>query len=122
MQNETLYKQEILEHYKHPRQFGHLDVFTNSAQLVNASCGDEIEVTLKISKSGIIEDVMFTGSGCAISIASASILCELIKGKSVEQFSNLKAEDILKSMGMDNGSPRVKCALLGWEALRKAIK
>jgi nitrogen fixation NifU-like protein len=121
MDKTTLYKQEILEHYKHPMHYGKLEACTHACKLANTTCGDEIEMTLQFSKEGVLDDVKFEGSGCAISIASASMLTKKIEGKSLEEIRKITATEILESLGMEKESGRIKCALLGWEVLRKAI-
>lgn len=116
------YKQLIIDHYKSPRNYGriHNAVFTSEAR--NISCGDKLRVDVVVSANGTLEDVKYEGEGCSISIASMSILSEKIVGKSVEEILNIESKDILLSLGMTEDSGRVKCALLGIEAVKKAVK
>lgn len=115
-----MYRELILDHYKHPRNFGSLDHVDAAAEAYNATCGDKmrIEIKLKIKR---IQDVRFSGEGCAISQASASMLTESIKGKSVDRIMKLTREDVLMLLGTELTSSRVKCALLPLEVLQKAV-
>ena len=115
-----LYRDEILDHYKHPRHFGHLEqpslVFHDS----NPFCGDEITLELKI-EDGRVVDVAFTGQGCAISRAAASMMSEEIIGKPLEELRHWGKEDIVDLLGIEVGPVRVKCALLPLKALKAAV-
>lgn len=118
-----LYREEILEHWQNPSNWGTLKDFDLEVELVNPLCGDRIKVQVKLDHSrSTIDDLRFTGSGCAIFIASASILSENIKNKRLSEIKSLKGKDILKMIGAssDNFPPaRLKCAFLSLEALRK---
>ncbi len=118
--SDSLYKKNIIEHYRDPRNFFKMEGFDKSFKLSNISCGDEIEVFVKL-KDNLIEDISFQGSGCAISIASTSMLTEKFKGKDVNSIRDLKKNDVLDMLGMGEETPRVKCALLGLEVLRKFL-
>lgn len=120
MQKESLYKEEILDHYKNPRNYHHLEDATGTTEMANLSCGDELHLEVFV-KDGVLENVGFLGTGCAISIAAASMLYEKVKGKPVKEISKMKSDDVLKMVGMTKESGRVKCALLGWEALKKVF-
>ena len=115
-----LYREEILDHYKHPRHFGHLDdpnlVFHDS----NPFCGDEITLELKI-EDGRVADVAFTGHGCAISRAAASMMSEEIIGKPLDELRGWQKEDIVDLLGIEVGPVRIKCALLPLKALKAAV-
>jgi len=117
----SLYKQNIIDHYKNPRNFGVIDNADKSEKIENISCGDEL--TLYIKTDGkVITDVKFQGSGCAISIASASMLYDKLKGMDLEQVRRIGPDEIFDMIGMSNDTPRVKCVLLSWEALKKIIR
>ena len=88
--SKEMYKQHILELGKNPKKFGKLKNPTHEFKLINENCGDEIEVQLRIEK-GVIKDVKFTGEGCMINLASASLLTDKIKGMKVEQVKKLRS-------------------------------
>jgi nitrogen fixation NifU-like protein len=115
-----LYREEILDHYKHPRHFGHLDEPTLVFHDSNPFCGDEITLELKI-EDGKVADVAFTGHGCAISRAAASMMAEEIIGKPLEELKGWQKEDITDLLGIEVGPVRVKCALLPLKALKGAV-
>lgn len=115
------FREEILEHYKTPNNFGKLQNATHSHKETNASCGDEITLQLIINNNKI-EDVRFIGNGCAISMASASLLTEEIKDKTLEEIKSLRREDVLNLLKIPISPGRIKCALLSLEALRRATK
>lgn len=117
---DELYKQEILDHAKHPRHFGPLKGATHEARLENTLCGDELTLQLKASK-GTIVDAAFTGRGCAITIASASLLTESLVGKSIPAVRKLTRSDIDRLLGVKVGPAREKCAYLSLEALHQTI-
>ncbi len=117
----NLYKQNIIDHYKNPRNEGVLSNSTNAADLKNASCGDEISVQLLV-EDGTIKDVKFKGSGCAISVAGMSMLSEKLIGMKLSEFEKLDEQFILELLGMDKTSPRIKCATIGWETVKKAVR
>jgi len=116
----SLYKENILDHYKNPRNFKKLKSFTNNASLENLTCGDEMEVFLK-TEGDVIQDISFDARGCAISIAAMSMLSERVKGKKVSEIKKITDDDILKMLGIEKETPRIKCALLGIQTLRKAL-
>ena len=119
-----LYREEILDHYKNPRNFGHLSGASIKDSSDNVSCGDSISIELLLEGTGDdnrIADIRFSGSGCAISQASASLLTEYVKGKLVGDMKRLTPDDIYKILGVTPTPSRVKCALLGYEAFKKII-
>jgi nitrogen fixation NifU-like protein len=115
-----IYKDIILDYYRHPRNSGDLQDLDVRAKDSNPLCGDIIEMQLKI-KEGKICDLRFKGRGCAISQASASMLTELAKGKSLEEVKALGKADILDMLGIDPGPTRIKCALLGLKVMKLAV-
>ena len=116
-----LYRQEILEHYRHPQNFGRLKKPNFQAYKINPLCGDEIDLQISTDKSGRIKDVRFAGSGCALSIASSSLLTESLKGKSFSQLRKLKENQVIKSLSGKISPSRRKCVLLPFEALREIL-
>ena len=143
MDLKELYQEIILDHGKNPRNKGKCEGFTNDAKAHNTLCGDNVHVYLKLNGQKIVEDISFEGSGCAISMASASIMTDLIKGKNeheakeiVEDFlgmikenpelksENLKEDEKTKLMclsGVKQYPMRVKCATLSWHTLVSAF-
>ena len=117
---ETLYKENILDHYKNPRNFKKLSSFTKSASLSNISCGDEMEVFVDLD-GDLIKDISFQARGCAISIAAMSMLTQEVKDKDISYSKNLEDDHIFNMLGMQKDSARVKCALLGLQTLKKAL-
>ena len=115
-----IYKDIILDYYRHPRNSGDLPDPDVRAKDSNPLCGDIIEMQLKI-KDGKIDDIRFKGRGCAISQASASMLTELAKGKTLEEIKALGKTDILNMLGIDPGPTRIKCALLGLKVMKLAV-
>ena len=116
-----MYKEHILELYKSPSNFGSLKNRTHEKTSYNSLCGDEITVNLLV-KNNIIKDVKFSGSGCVISIVSSSMLTNKIKGMTIPEVKKIKADDVLKMLNIKLNLARVKCALLGFEAVKGALK
>ena len=138
-----LYQELILDHNKRPRNRGTLDGRNHEAEGYNPLCGDRVTITL-IEKDGLIEDIMFEGSGCAISTASASLMSEAVKGKTVDEAHALfeKFHDLVAGGGGEEGGDdggrglgklaafagvgrfpaRVKCATLAWHTLNAALE
>src|SRR6478609_4645426 len=117
---DSLYAQEILDHYKHPHNFGQLDSPDIHVEANNPLCGDRLHMDLVV-KDGIVEDVAFTGRGCAISQASASMLTEDMIGKPLEELARTTRRDVLDNLGIEVSYGRMKCALLSLGALRMAL-
>jgi len=110
---DDFYREEILEHYTHPHHYGVLDDPDISHEEDNPLCGDRIRFDLKLEDDGqTIKDVRFSAVGCAISKASASMLSDLLVGRSLEEVKQLTKEDVLDELGIDLGPVRLKCALL----------
>jgi len=117
---DDLYRDYILEHYRRPHNFGVLDNATSSQEGANPLCGDRITLQLRVS-DGQIAAVGFTGRGCAISQASASLLTDEIKGKPIADVAAFRADDLLDLLGIDISPARLKCAMLSHETLTKAL-
>lgn len=137
MQLDDLYRQVIMDHYQNPRNQGQLSEGAVSVDLRNPSCGDEITLQLVVD-AGVVQDVRFKGAGCSISMASASMMSETIKGKPVSEAlalatsfrSMMKGEDVdldalgeLEALqGVSKFPARIKCATLAWQALERAAE
>jgi len=119
---DDLYRDEILEHYRNPHNFGILESPTTAKEGANPLCGDRITLMLGINDEGRIEDVAFTGRGCAISQASASMLTDEIKGKTLDEISHMGSQNVLDNLGIEISPARMKCAMLSLETLREATK
>jgi len=117
---DDLYRDEILEHYRNPHNFGTLDEPTLVKEGSNPLCGDRITLMLTINDAGDVEDVAFTGRGCAISQASASMLTDEIKGKSLTQIATTNRQNVLDNLGIEISPARMKCAMLGLKVLKSA--
>lgn len=131
-----LYQDMIFDHYRQPRNYGRLEHANHKAEGYNPLCGDKVTLTL-ILKDGVINDLKFEGAGCAISTASASLMTESLKGKTVEEalimLEDFKALVTGASVAKDMGKlsvlagvqafpQRVKCATLAWHTLQAALK
>jgi len=117
---ESMYQENILDHYKSPRNAGKIENASVHHQEYNPLCGDEIEMFLIIKDKKVV-DVKFKGHGCAISQASASMLTEEIKGKNIEELKKLTKENILELLGISLSPVRLKCALLSLDTLKNSI-
>ena|SRR5699024_8615972 len=136
---DTLYRQVIMDHYKHPRNRGTFEDESLTVEMNNPTCGDRIFLQFKLD-GNTVEDVRFNGEGCSISLASASMMTEAIKGHSVsealemsELFSKMMlgqdvdaedfgVDDIEALQGVSNFPARIKCATLAWKAMEKVTK
>jgi nitrogen fixation NifU-like protein len=117
---DNIYMEFILENYRNPKNYGSMDNPTVERSGSNPLCGDEITIYLRIENNRIV-DVRFTGRGCAISQASASILTEMIKGKDLDYVKVLKEEDLLSALGIELSTARLKCALLSYRVLKDSV-
>jgi nitrogen fixation NifU-like protein len=119
---DDMYREVILEHYKHPHNAGALEHPDVSHEDNNPLCGDRIRIDLQIA-DGIITDVRFQGRGCAISQASASLLTDEIKGQPVEAITSFSKDDMLDLIGipLDKNPVRIKCALLALKTLKTGV-
>lgn len=136
---DTLYRQVIMDHYKNPRNRGELDGDSLTVNMNNPTCGDRIQLQMQV-EDGVIKDAKFIGEGCSISLASASMMTETIKGKKVEDalqlvkiFSDMMLGkdyddetydlgDIEALQGVSKFPARIKCATLAWKALEKGLR
>ena len=117
---DDLYRDYILEHYRRPHNFGPIEGATASHEGANPLCGDRITLQLRVL-GGKVDGVGFTGRGCAISQASASLLTDEIKGKPVEHAAELAQQDVLDLLGIDISPARMKCAMLSLDTLQKTL-
>ncbi|HLQ95138.1 MAG TPA: SUF system NifU family Fe-S cluster assembly protein [Pseudogracilibacillus sp.] len=136
---DTLYRQVIMDHYKNPRNRGSFEEDTLTVEMNNPTCGDKIFLEFQLN-GDVVEDVRFNGEGCSISLASASMMTEAIKGQSISQalemselFSQMMVgeeidvegfgvDDIEALQGVSNFPARIKCATLAWKAMEKVAK
>jgi nitrogen fixation protein NifU and related proteins len=118
---DDLYRDEILEHYRNPHNFGTLEQPTTVKEGANPLCGDRITLMLGIDDQGNVNDVAFTGRGCAISQASASMLTDEIKGKPLTEIAHIGKTEVLDNLGIEISPARMKCAMLSLETLRAAV-
>ena len=116
MSTDALYREAILDHYRHPRYKGHLEDADIHYHDHNPFCGDEITIELKV-KDGVVVDAAFDGHGCAISQATASMLMEEVMGKPLEEVRAWDKEYVLDLLGIEIGPVRLKCALLPLKVL-----
>ena len=117
----SIYSEIILDYYRYPRNKGTLDHPQIHARDSNPLCGDVVEMQLALDEKNSVKDVKFNGQGCAISQASASMLTELVKGKSIEDVRKISKEDILSLIGGQLTAVRLKCALLSLKVLKTGI-
>jgi nitrogen fixation NifU-like protein len=117
---DDLYRDYILEHYRRPHNFGVIDAPTTSYEGANPLCGDRITMQLAIT-DGTVQRVGFTGRGCAISQASASLLTDEIKGKPLAEVEKLDTEAVLDLLGIEISPARLKCATLSLDTLQHAL-
>lgn len=139
MELDELYREAILDHSRHPRNFGNLEGSDRSAAAKNVSCGDAVRLSFRLSPAGRIEAIRFSGSGCAISTASASLLTLAVQGKSLEEARELFEKvqrlligvsspqeelpgDLAALAGVRRFPQRVGCAMLSWHALEDALR
>jgi nitrogen fixation NifU-like protein len=119
--DEEIYQEHILDHYEDPFHRGHLPTATHAHEDNNPLCGDVVRIELELGGDGKIRDGYFSGNGCVISQASASMLLEKMQGQSVEDAKKFSAEDMLKLYGARLTPNRQKCCLLSWKVLQSAV-
>ena len=116
---DDFYRDYILDHYRNPRNFGTLEAADVQAEDLNPLCGDQIKMQLKLD-DGVVSDVRFSGRGCAISQASASMLTERVKGMKLSDIAKLSKDAVLEDVGIGISPTRMKCAMLGLRVLKSA--
>ena len=117
---DDLYRDNILDHAKHPRCQGTIENPDATYEDANPLCGDRLRMDFRI-RDGRLEQVRFSGTGCSISQASASMLCEAIEGKTLDEIKKLGREDVLEMLGLDLGPVRLKCALLALKTVKAGV-
>jgi nitrogen fixation NifU-like protein len=120
MSADSIYREIILDHYQNPRHRGTLDPNDYTYEDSNPLCGDEVRIDLRV-KDGTVDEVAFSGQGCAISMASASILTELVEGKTLEEVKALGKAELLEEIGIELSPARLKCALLSLKVLKAGL-
>jgi nitrogen fixation NifU-like protein len=120
---EDLYREVILDHYKNPRGHGVIEDADATAEGVNPLCGDEVSIYVAFDEDGeTIDEVKFSGRGCAISQAATSMLTEMVKGRTADEVGQMSRDELLEEVGIPQMSPiRIKCALLGLGVLKVAL-
>lgn len=118
--NNSLYREEILDHYHHPWNFSKPAKYTYSTKLNNPLCGDSLTAYLVLEKDKV-KHIYFQGEGCAISIASASLLSEKLKGWKIAELIKLKAKKVLQILNLELTPARLKCALLPLEVIQQTL-
>ena len=119
---ESLYREVILDHYKNPRGHGTIEGADAEAEGQNPLCGDEVSIYVAFGEDGeTIDDVKFSGRGCAISQAATSMLMEMAKGRTAEQVATLDKDELLAEIGVPLTPVRLKCAMLGLTTLKVAL-
>lgn len=116
----SIYQERILQHSSHPHNFGRLPSATNKILLDNPLCGDVIQMEVEVVE-GVIKQAMFTGKGCTISKATASLLTDKVKNMAISELRKWDKACIIEMLGIELGPNRLKCALLPLEALQKVI-
>jgi nitrogen fixation NifU-like protein len=118
---ENVYREHILDHYRHPRNEGVLEDADISSELDNPVCGDLVRLDVRL-KDGRVSEAWFSGRGCVICMASASMLTGEILGKSVEELESMADEDVFRMLGVTLGPVRAKCGLLPLRVLQEGIE
>ena len=119
---DQMYKEVILDHYKNPRGHGLLEEPDAQAEGQNPLCGDEVSIYVAFGEDGdTIDDVKFSGRGCAISQAATSMLMEMVKGRRATEVAALPRDELLDEIGIPLSPVRLKCALLGLSTLKLAL-
>ncbi|HWV36613.1 MAG TPA: SUF system NifU family Fe-S cluster assembly protein [Thermomicrobiales bacterium] len=117
---DSIYREIILEHYQHPKNRGTLEPNDFSYEDTNPLCGDEVRIDVRVNGDRI-SDIKFSGRGCAVSQASASILTEMVEGKTLDEVKAIGKDELLDEIGIPVSPARIKCALLGLKVLKAGV-
>lgn len=117
---DSIYREIILEHYKNPSNKGTLDPHDFSYEDVNPLCGDEIRIDVRV-RDDRVSEIRFSGRGCAVSQASASILTEMVEGKTLDEVKAIGRDELLDEIGIPVSPARMKCAMLGLKVLKAGV-
>ncbi len=120
--NQERFMEMILDHYENPRNYGVLDSADVIQEGGNPGCGDILKIYLRINPEGVVEEISFSGEGCMLSQAGASIVLDSMKGKTVSEIDGIPADIVLELLGKKMISTRPECARLGFNTLKRAIK
>jgi len=118
---DDLYRELIIDRYKNPQMQGNLDPNDYSDEDDNPLCGDRIRIEVRVDGNDVVTEAVFSGEGCAISLASADLLMESIIGKSLDEIKQVSKEDLLEMLGIQLGPVRLKCALLSLKVLKAGV-
>ncbi len=125
----NLYQQQVLDNYHNPRNYGKPQSYNHEAEATNLSCGDEIHVFVEDRKSDdlnnseqVVDQIHFEGEGCAICIATASLLTEALEGKTHDEIDRFSEKELLDLIGIELTTSRKRCATLSLEAIKKALQ
>ena len=119
--DERMYREQIIDLYEHPLNQGHIENPDFSYEEDNPLCGDVVRIDVRLDENKQVADVKWSGDGCAISQASASLLTEEIRGKSLEEIKAFSKDDLLGLLGIQLSMTRVKCALLSLKVLKAGV-
>lgn len=119
---DSLYKQNIIDHYKHPKNFGKIVNFDTHTRVENTSCGDELDLYMVFDEFDKVSEVKFEARGCAISVATMSLLSEKLLGMTRDELSKISIDEVIGLVGMTQDSGRIKCSLIAHEAVMKSLK
>jgi len=117
---DQLYREQILDHYKRPHNFGRVEDADLEFEDTNPFCGDEQRVTMRLDEQGRVEEIAFEGQGCAISTAATSLLTDELVGRTREELLTLPKEEVLDLLGIEISATRMKCAMLGLKVVKSA--
>lgn len=120
--SQSPYRERVLDHYQNPRHRGHLDAPDGVGEIDNPVCGDAVRIELRFDDDGRVGEAAFSGQGCVLSMAAASMLAERIHGQSVAELRALTDQDMLDMLGVELGPVRTQCAVLPRRALEEALK